>query len=109
MLILTHNVFLKQIPAPIAIEIRLFQPTQLAKSWGCAYEIDWPEGSKRMTAHGADALQALVIALQMIGSELYASEYHKLGQLFVEGQEGYGFPVAQNIRHLLVGLDAESF
>ena len=62
-----------------------------------------------MTAHGADALQALVIALQMIGAELYASEYHKLGQLFVEGQQGYGFPVAQNIRHLLVGFDAESF
>jgi hypothetical protein len=107
--IVTRTIFLKGDPDPVAIAIRVFRPEQLGKSWGCAYEINWPEGSKRMTAHGVDALQSLIIALQMIGSELYASEYHRLGQLFVEGQEGYGFPVAQNMRHLLVGLDAEMF
>lgn len=104
-----HTLYLQTGEQRAAIEVRIHQPTQLPKSWGCAYEIDWPEGSKRITAQGVDALQSLTIALQMIGSELYAREYHRLGLLFLEGQEGYGFPVTQNMRHLLVGLDAESF
>ena len=43
MLVVTHEVFVKSHPADIRIEIRLCQPIQFEKDWGCRYEIDWPE------------------------------------------------------------------
>src|SRR5438309_9582558 len=40
----------------------------------------------------------------MIGSELYATNYHKEGKLSVEGLAGgYGFSVAASVRDMLVG------
>ncbi len=54
----------------------------------------------------SNSVQALFIALQMIGSEIYTSEYHKSGRLFVDKPgEGYGFPVPVTLRDLLVGDD----
>ncbi|HTJ56854.1 MAG TPA: hypothetical protein VL418_04725 [Devosiaceae bacterium] len=39
-------------------------------------------------------------------AELYASSYHAEGKLRWDGQgEAYGFPVPNNIGHLLVGED----
>jgi hypothetical protein len=53
-------------------------------------------------------VQSLLIALQMIGAEIYASRYHEAGQLaWFERGRGYGFPVASNIRDLLIGDDAK--
>jgi len=71
MLVVTHELFVKSQPADVRIEIRVYQPIQFEKDWGCRYEIDWPEGSKVLIAYGLDALQALVIALKLIGTELY--------------------------------------
>ena len=75
-------------------------------AWACKYEIDWP-GDKRMaTATGIDSMQAIILALQMIGSEVYSSEYHKSGNLFFDAAgRGYGFPVAGELRDLLIGDD----
>ena len=57
--------------------------------------------------HGVDALQALVLTLQMIGAEIYSSSYHREGRLRVYPTEtGYGFPVPRSLRDLLVGVDA---
>jgi len=42
----------------------------------------------------------------MIGAELHPSDYHTQGKLRWERPgDGYGFPVPNNIRHLLVGED----
>lgn len=110
MLVVTHELFLKSQPADIRIEIRLYQPVQFDRNWGCRYEIDWPEGSKATMAYGLDALQALVLVLQMIGSELYTSAYHADGLLRASSQEaGYGFPVPPILRDMLIGGDALSF
>lgn len=61
-----------------------------------------------MEAGGYDAMQALVVALNMIGSDIYTSNYHKAGALFFDKPgNGYGFPVPANLRKMLVGNDAE--
>jgi hypothetical protein len=55
-------------------------------------------------------VQALVIALQMIGTELYTSAYHREGRLiYPRLPGGFGFPVAGNVRDLLEGEDRENF
>jgi hypothetical protein len=88
--------------------IRIFAPEQRGNSWCCRYEIDWPEGRDSKEVWGADSVQAILLALQIIGAELYTSDYHKSGQLMLdEPGQGYGFPVASGIRDLLVGNDSK--
>jgi hypothetical protein len=101
---------LRQPGGDTQMEIRLFAPEQNDGTWDCRYEIDWPEGQESRTAAGADSVQALLIALHMIGADLYTSAHHKAGHL-VSGTpgRGYGFPVPHNIRDLLVGDDARYF
>ena len=54
-------------------------------------------------------IQSIILALQMIGIDIYSSNYHKAGQLSLERQDGgYGFPVPYNTRDLLEGDDKES-
>jgi hypothetical protein len=90
------------------VGVRIFAPQDEGGHWSCCYEIDWPEGTRKGAAHGADSVQALVLALKMIGSEIYTSEYHKLKKLmWDEPGRGYGFPVTQNIKDLLEGDDAK--
>ena len=61
-----------------------------------------------MEAGGFDSVQALFIALGMIGAEIYTSNYHKAGQLFWDKPgSGYGFPVAPTLRDLLIGDDTK--
>jgi len=63
-----------------------------------------------MEASGIDSVQALVMALFMIGSEIYTSGYHKAGQLKFESPgSGYGFPVPVTLRDLLKGGDKAFF
>jgi hypothetical protein len=88
------------------VEIRLFQPEDDNGMWICRYEIDWPDRKRSFFGAGADAFQALIHALQMIGTEVNLSDYHKAGSLkWSERYEGYGFPVGGQQRHLLVGND----
>lgn len=59
-----------------------------------------------MNAFGVDSVQAILLAFQMIGAEVYTSGHHKSGRLmFDEPGQGYGFPVADSLRHLLIGND----
>jgi hypothetical protein len=49
-----------------------------------------------------------MMALHMIGADLYTSSYHREGRLvFDKPGNGYGFPVAPTLRDLLVGDDAK--
>jgi hypothetical protein len=51
-------------------------------------------------------MQAVLLALQMIGAVLYTSDYHKSGKLFWEKPgRGYGFPVPSNLQDMLIGDD----
>lgn len=89
--------------------VRLNAPQkQSESSWSCVYEIEWPERPKKMTVWGADSMQTIVLALQMIGADLYTSNYHKAGELLFEKiGGGYGFPVGRGTRDLLEGDDAK--
>lgn len=112
MLILTHRLYLRTPEGPKPIPIRVYQPAIDDEfcCWGCRFEIDWPHGRKTMSGYGQDTLQALTIALQLVGTHIYVSDYHADGLLFAyEQEEGYGFPVPANIRDLLVGVDKMVF
>jgi hypothetical protein len=90
------------------VSVRLYQPEENDGAWICRYEIDWPSEKWSRFAAGADSIQALILALQKIGAEIYTSSYHRSGSLrWLERQRGYGFPVPSNVRDLLRGDDAK--
>ena len=91
------------------IPIRIFAPvSEKPGVCGCRYEVDWPGENHVVTAWGFDSIQALFIAMQMIGAEIYSSSYHKAGNLFWDKPgTGYGFPVAPTLRDLLQGDDGK--
>jgi uncharacterized protein DUF6968 len=93
----------------INIPVRLFAPRiDAAGAWGCRYEIDWPDKMSAKEIFGADSMQAIVLALQMIGFEIYHSEFHETGLLYSEKRGGgYGFPMMNAYRDLLQGDDAK--
>ena len=84
MLIATRVLKLREGGKDTAFEVRVYSPKQAPGSWACRYEIDWPECRHEMEAHGVDSVQALLIALQLIGVTLYASAHHRSGNLFFE-------------------------
>jgi hypothetical protein len=106
MLVVSHKLYLKTGVLETVITIKIYRPEKQEKAWACRYEIDWPEGLRHFEANGIDALQALVLALQMIGAEIYSSAYHREGRLRAyDSEQGYGFPIAASLRDLLVGAD----
>jgi hypothetical protein len=110
MIIAERTLKLRHSAKEASIPIRFFLPDQEKDAWSCRWEIHWPDRVRKGTALGFDGAQALVHALQTVGSEIYASDEHKSGQLvWTESGMGYGFPVPQNIRDLLVGHDASYF
>lgn len=110
MVVATRVLKLETSDGDTEIPIAIFTPKHEGDAWSCAYEIGWPEGKKLKTAWGHDSVQALVIALQMIGADIYSSAYHKSGCLKLdESRGGYGFPVVRSIRDLLEGDDAKYF
>jgi hypothetical protein len=105
--IATRELTLRGDEGNIPIPIRVFAPKESEPhGWVCHFEIDWPEGKVTRWAAGYDSVQALVFVLQMIGAEIYGRDEHKSGNLmWLEPDTGYGFPVMNIIRDLLVGAD----
>ncbi len=55
-------------------------------------------------------MQALILAIYSIGSDLHTSQYNKQGLIFYHTPgRGLGFPVANPFRDELVGDDLEFF
>ncbi|UYO53721.1 DUF6968 family protein [Rhodopseudomonas palustris] len=89
------------------VAVRIFRPMVAKTSWECPWQIEWPDRKRTNSGHGVDSVQAVLHAMQMVGSELYTSEEHRSGLLtWKEGYSGYGFPVPARIRDLLLGDDA---
>lgn len=92
----------------VDIPVQVFWPVKDGAAWSCRWEIQWPGRTRSNAARGTDGVQALFNALQMIGSELYGSDAHKSGRLSWEnGWAGYGFPVPNNIRDMLMEDDVK--
>jgi len=88
------------------ISIRIFSPEKQQKDWSCRYVIDWPDQSITRKIHGIDSAQALVLAIYMIGTDLYSSTYHEQGRLSLDGKKGaFGFPVPKLIRDDVPGYE----
>jgi hypothetical protein len=88
----------------IEVPVRLFQPEEDDRMWICRYEIDWPNRRRSYFAAGADGMQALTLAIRIIGVEIYTSEYHESGTLrWFEQGRGYGFPVGDRACDLIIG------
>jgi hypothetical protein len=82
-----------------SVTIKIHAPHSSEDCWTCRYEIGWPEAPRQMDVHGADSAQALVLAMFMIGADLYCSSYHARGELIGDGMRGdFGFPVSAIIR-----------
>jgi hypothetical protein len=107
MTVATRNLIVKTGALEVDVPISIFAPERAEVDWICRFEIGWPEGTARRYAAGIDSAQALVFALQMVGAEIYASDYHATRKIvWLEPGRGYGFPVPNGIRDLLVGDDA---
>lgn len=110
MKIATRMLKLKDGASQANVSIDIFAPEKDGDAWMCRYDIRWPRETWSSSASGFDSTQALVLVLQKIGSDLYASDYHKSGQLFWDRSgNGYGFPVPHNARGDLVGDDKKYF
>jgi hypothetical protein len=106
MIIATRSLVLRDKHRDVEIPIRIHAPERAEVDWICRFEIGWPKGKAERWGTGVDAAQALMMALQMIGVEIYASDYHESGRLrWLGAGEGYGFPVSNNARDLLIGGD----
>lgn len=108
MMALSRVLKLRDRGGAVEVSIRIFWPAQEESAWACRWEIDWPDRRRANVARGFDPIQALVHALQTVGTEIYCSDEHKSGRLFwLADRVGYGFPLPANIRDLLVGDDAK--
>lgn len=67
----------------------------------CPYQITGLGDAKVRYASGVDAVQALWLVLQMIGSDLYTSSEARDGKLTWNDERVLGFPVPDSIRDLL--------
>ncbi|WP_337187509.1 hypothetical protein [Phenylobacterium sp.] len=71
------------------VTVRLFAPEELkdGPGWRCRYEIGEPI-SHDQDIYGEWSLQALMLALKGLSSDLYGSDEYKEGRLGIEGQFG---------------------
>ncbi|KAA0123319.1 hypothetical protein CIW48_14215 [Methylobacterium sp. P1-11] len=89
-----------------SFEISIYVPESQGGVWVCRYTTDWPHQKRQSYAAGVDSIQALHLALQKIGMELYVSPHHLSGNLkWEKSGDGYGFPVPKNGRDMLIGAD----
>ncbi len=110
MVILERSLSFASAGGDTKIKISVHAPTQGERDWQCAYEIAWPGAPRRGFGYGIDSAQAMLLALQAIGTDIYTSDYHRTGLLSWEQLgRGYGFPVPRTIRDLLIGDDAQNY
>jgi hypothetical protein len=105
-IIATRLLKLREANGEVEIPIRIHTPEREQPGvWGCRYDVGL-RGSVLRRLGGS--IQAILVALLMIGAEIYSSDYHKSGHLFWrEPGKGYGFPVVPTLRDLLQGDDAK--
>ena len=84
------------------VPVRVFQPERDGEAWTCRYEIEWPSEKWSRFAAGVDSMQALILALEKIGTEICTSSYHQSKSIKRLGYPlGYGFPLPPNVRDKL--------
>ncbi len=90
------------------VTVRLFrpEPDPDESTYRCRFLVEWPSKTQDLYACGVDAIQALLLALQMLGATIYTSQAVKEGRLvWHEPGGGFGLPVSRNIEDVLQGDD----
>ena len=78
----------------VIVEIgRPFNAPEIGEEFYCPYRITGLGDRKVRGIPGFDAVQALLLALQTVGVDLYASDEGKAGKLSWLGQRDLGFPL----------------
>ena len=109
MIIARRTLTLRQNGEDRPVEVTLAAPRFETGCWRCAYQIGWPDGPRSYFGHGADSMQALVIAMQMLSAELYTSAPSRAGELFFETPgAGFAIPAQPSIRDLLTDEDGRT-
>jgi hypothetical protein len=77
------------------VTIRFNAPTlQPTGEFKCRYVIEWPDRIVRRAVYGIDGIQALMLAMSVVHSELVISEEYKSGRLtYLEGRD-FDLPAA---------------
>lgn len=90
------------------VTVRLFrpEPDPDESTYRCRFVVEWPSETQDLYACGVDAIQALLLAVQMLGATIYTSQAVKEGKLvWLEPGCGFGLPVSRNIEDILQGDD----
>lgn len=73
--------------------VRFYQPTKNPTGeYKCRYEIAWPDKTKGRHAHGIDMVQALLLAMRVVHTELKESDYFKRGELTYLDEMDFDLP-----------------
>ena len=87
------------------VEVRIGRPERLSDSeeWCCRQQIIGIGSERVKQITGGDSVQALLLALLMVGAQLYCSEEYEAGRLTWDWDPNndLGFPVPSNIRDVL--------
>lgn len=86
---------------PREVTVSIKRPVPDDGSYKCEYQIVGIGSGKVRYAMGEDSMQALVLALQTIGADLYTSDAAKEGRLSWFGSPNLGFPVPNVIADLV--------
>ena len=90
------------------VTVKLFQPEPYpdGHDFRCRFLVELPSKTVDLHAGGVDAIQALILALQMMGATINTSEEAKEGRLVWHTPGGgFGLPVPDNIKDILQGDD----
>jgi hypothetical protein len=75
------------------ITIRFLQPTLApGGEYQCRWAIHWPNGVRQHYSSGLDGIQALMLAMKTVHSELVESELYKSGKLTYVDQYDLDLP-----------------
>ncbi len=87
------------------VTVLIGKPQQFGDiDWYCPYQIIGIRSGKVKRAEGVDSVQALVLALSIVGAKLYCSQEYEAGRLSWDGgtvKGDLGFPVPPNIQDVL--------
>jgi len=75
------------------VAVRVYTPTlEPGGEYRCRWQIEWPDRSQRLATCGIDGVQALMLALRSLHSELVESDEYRNGQLTYLDQRDLDLP-----------------
>ena len=79
------------------VVVRFLRPESDRGDYRCDYKIVWPDRERSFHAFGIDAVQALMLAMQMAHVDLLLSPESKAGDLCWLGERNLGLPLSPSV------------